>query len=110
MWNDLHDNYTTEEEIHPFDRVHTDFKSFSNQNVGGKQIRINSRYMRYLLQGHVHVHAILDFNHDMDAPGAGAVEVSLHCVDFNQFIEGCVVDQNVFVQREVFRRLGRQFS
>ena len=39
----------------------------------------------------------------MDAPGADAVELSLRRVDFNWFVKGFVVDQDVFVWREVLR-------
>ena len=91
-----------EEDIRPFHRVHIDFESFSKQNLAGKQVRIHPGYVKYLLQGYFHV-AILTFNCDMDGPSADAKQLSLRHVDFNRFIEGFVVDQDVFVRREVFR-------
>ena len=83
--------------------MHVDFESFSKQSVAGKQVRIHAGYVKYLLQGYFQV-AILTFNRDMDGPGADAVELSLRRVGFNRFIEGVVVDQNVLLRREVFRR------
>ena len=94
---------TTEEDICPSCGVHTDFESFSKQNIAGKQVRIHSRYVKYLLQGYFHACAFFAFNRDMDAPSANAVELSLCCVDFNRFDKGFVVDQDVFVRREVLR-------
>jgi len=97
-------DHAAEEDIRPFGRVHTDFESFSKQNIAGEQVRIHSRYVQHLVQGHLHACAVLAFNRDMDAPNADAMELSLRHVDFNRFIEGCEVDQDVFVRREVFRR------
>ena len=48
MGNCFRHDRATEEDIRPFRRVHTDFESFSEQNVAGKQVRIHSRYVQYL--------------------------------------------------------------
>ena len=88
-------DFAAEEDIRPFCRVHTDFKSFSKQNIAGEQVRIHSQYVRYLLQGQLHACAVLAFNRDMDARKADVMELSLRHVDFNRSIKGCEVDQDI---------------
>jgi len=59
----------TEENACPSCRVHTDFESLSKQNIAGKQVRIHSRYVKYLLQGYLHM-AVSAFYRHMEASGA----------------------------------------
>ena len=91
-----------EENAGPSGGVHTDFQSFHKQNIAGKQIRIHTWDVKYLFKGHLHV-AVLAFDCDMDAPCADAKELSLRRVDFNRFVKGFVVGDNVFVRCEVLR-------
>lgn len=83
--------------------VHADFESFSKQDIAGNEIRVNSRYMEYLVKGNCGEVAILAFDHEMNAPGADSMEFALCRIDFDRFVKGLVVLHDLLVRRKVFR-------
>src|SRR5271163_2953544 len=103
MRDSLCNDVVPEEDVRSSDGVHTDFQSFVEQDIAGKQIRIHSGYMKYLVNDNRGEIAILALYRKMNTPCADAVELSLCRVDFHGFIEGFVVDQNMSVRREVLR-------
>ena len=92
--------HVAEEDIRPFGRVHAVLSLFPTRTL--LESRLDSIPGTCNTSSRVTC-TCLAFNRDTDAPGADAVELSLRCVDFNWSIKGCLVDQNVFVRREVFR-------
>jgi hypothetical protein len=57
--------------------------------------------MQYLVQSDEGEVAILAFDCEIDAPGTDSMELSLRRVDFNWFIEGFVIDQDMLMGREM---------
>jgi hypothetical protein len=75
--------------------VHTDFESFPEQDVAGKEIKVHSGYVKYLVKGNRDDVAALAFNDEMNTPGADSKELAFRSVDFDGLIELLVVGQDV---------------